>query len=88
MRVCFFESLAADLKPKERNLKNLLVCLLKNELVSTFDVSELKWLRMLISDAEKMNFIVEKNENYPYHRFALTETGIKFINDHTCARSW
>ena len=56
MRVCFFESLAADLKPKERNLKNLLVCLLKNELVSTFDVSELKWLRMLISDAEKMNF--------------------------------
>lgn len=72
-----FSGAAADLNPKQRNSENVLRVLSKDPLVSTFDMSELKWLRVIIGDLEREGLIKAEDEPYPWHRYSLTEAGRK-----------
>lgn len=76
-----FSGLASNIKPKERNLVTLMHALSKSPLVSTWDMSEERWLRNLINDALMKEMIVEIECNYPWHKYELTEKGTEFLGN-------
>jgi DNA-binding PadR family transcriptional regulator len=75
MFIDVFSGDAAYLPKGQRNSENVLQVLAKHPLVSTWDMSELSWLRAAIEDLEQHKFIVELDEPYPWHRYALTDAG-------------
>ena len=75
MRIDSFSGAAADLKPRERNADNVLAVLAKSPRVSTWDMSELAWLRNSISDLQRRGLIERADEPYPWCRYVLTGAG-------------
>ena len=70
-----FSGAVADLKPAHRDSESVLQTLSKNPTVSTWDMSELLWLRSAISDLKKRGLIVSKDEPFPWLRYELTDAG-------------
>ena len=71
----YFSGRAADLKPRERTADNVLRALASDPRVSTFDMSEYRWLRNRISDLVSAGLIVWVAEPYPWCRYTLTDDG-------------
>lgn len=69
----------ADLKPSMRHENGVLNVLQRHQYISTFTLSENQWLVVIINKLKKDGSIVELNEPYPYHKFLVTEKGIKQI---------
>jgi len=67
-----FSGAAAELKGKNRTSKNVLSVLAKHPRVSTFDMSDLGWLRDIIESLLQRGLIVEVTEPYPWHRYKVT----------------
>lgn len=65
----------ADLKRGKRTTENALAVLDKSPMVSTWDMSENKWLYRLICDLKHEGLIVEQVQSYPWHRYKLTDAG-------------
>lgn len=61
----------ADLKKGQRTVENALAILGVHPRVSTWDMSEHKWLRDLIGDMKKRGLIVEQKAAYPWHSYAV-----------------
>ena len=61
----------ADLKNGQRTAENALAILAVHPRVSTWDMSEHKWLRDLIGDMKKRGLIVEQKAAYPWHSYAV-----------------
>lgn len=67
--------ITAELKRGQRNSENVLAVLAKHPRVSTWDMSELSWLRAAIDDLERRGLIESRDESYPWHRYAVTDAG-------------
>jgi len=68
-----FSGDAANIKPKERTVENLVLVLKENPKISTWDFSENPWLHRLIKDALEKWMIKEAYEPYPWHRYVITD---------------
>jgi hypothetical protein len=70
--VCSFSSPAAELPKKRRTSADVLAALKLNPRISTWDMSERKWLRSAIEDLECRGLIEEQREEpYPWHRWKV-----------------
>ena len=68
-----FSGYVAYLKPSHRTPSRVLEVLAKHPRVSTWDMSELAWLRGCIDVLERDGLIAEdKSEQYPWHRYNVT----------------
>lgn len=65
----------AELKRGKRTPENALAVLDRSPMVSTWDMSENKWLYRLICDLKHEGLIVEQEQPYPWHRYKLTDAG-------------
>ena len=79
VHICSFSSNAAELKPRDRTLINVLLALKENSRISTFDMSLKPWLCDLIQKLEKKNYIKPRDEQYPWHKWDLTKAGLDAI---------
>jgi len=70
-----FSGAVVDLPKKERTDKNVISVLTDSPRVSTWDMSENRWLCDIIESLEKRKFIISKDEPYPWHRYKVTEEG-------------
>jgi len=69
-----FSGPASDLKPAHRTPNRVLDALAKNPRVSTWDMSELAWLRGCIDILLRDGMVAEdKSEPYPWHRFNVVK---------------
>ena len=65
---------AAALPKSRRTPEGVLIALRNDPRVSTFDLSELRWLRGCIADLTATGRIEEdKTEPYPWHRYVVKE---------------
>lgn len=71
MHIDSFSGEAARLKRGHRSADDVLVALKNDPRVSTWDMSELSWLRAAIEDLERRGLIVALDEPYPWHRYAI-----------------
>lgn len=69
-----FSGALADLPKGKRTTVDALQVLAEHPRVSTFDRGP-AWLESLLADLKQQGLIVEVDEPYPWHRFALTEAG-------------
>lgn len=68
-----FSGLAAELPLSKRTPSHVLEALTRNPRVSTFDMSELPWLRGCIDSLKSSKQITEDpDEPYPWHLFYVT----------------
>lgn len=69
-----FSGRVTDLKPSERTDKNVLAVLRTHPRVSTWDMSELAWLRTIIYRLESLG-LVKRNESekYPWCRYDVID---------------
>lgn len=72
-----FSGDAAELKPKDRTIDNLIKALKKDSRVSYWDISENRWLRALIKKALKAGLIEEIHDDYPWIRYKTINKGKK-----------
>lgn len=70
-----FSSSAVDLKKHERTDANVILALLGDPRVSTFDMSENLWLVGIIHSLKERKLITEEKEAYPWHRYKVTKEG-------------
>jgi hypothetical protein len=68
-----FSGSAADIKPKQRTVENLMAVLKKSPRISTWDFSENHWLHRLVADSKKQGLVSEIDEPYPWHRFKVND---------------
>ena len=69
-----FSGSAAELPKQKRTPENVLKALRSDPRVSTFDMSECRWLRNCISELKATGKIEEdKSEPYPWHRYVVKE---------------
>lgn len=75
-----FSGAIVDLKKNQRDDFNILSTLKRSPRVSTWDMSELAWVRDSIASLIRRGLLVaDKSEPYPWHRFNLTEKGLELI---------
>lgn len=74
-----FNGALADLKRGQRTTENALAVLKKSPMVSTWDMSENKWLWRLVCDLKESGLVVELEQPYPWHRYALTDKGMALL---------
>jgi len=77
--LCSFSGTVADLKKSLRNENGVLYTLKYHPRVSTWDMRENKWLRDIIESLENKKLILPVKDEYPWHKWVLTESGIKAI---------
>lgn len=71
-----FSGAAAALPPRQRTAAHVLAVLAKNSRVSTWDMSEIPWLRARIYELIERRLIVhDDSEAYPWIRYNLTAEG-------------
>lgn len=70
-----FSGGAAGLKRGHHTLVDVLRAIDACPRVSTWDMSELSWLRDAIHTLLRDGLIVETDEPYPWHRYRLTPAG-------------
>jgi len=68
-----------DLKKSARNENGVLNALRSNPRLSTWDMSEHRWIREIIKSLEEKEFITPIDEPYPWHKWNLTEAGKRSI---------
>lgn len=73
--ICSFSSPAAELPRGRRTPDQVLICLASNPRVSTFDMSEKRWLWRSVKSLLADKLIEEIKESYPWHRYRLTDAG-------------
>ena len=74
-----FSGALADLPKRQRTQLDALRTLANHPRVSTWDRSELPWLDSLVRGLKRDALIVEIDEPYPWHRYALTDAGHKML---------
>lgn len=74
-----FSGAVADLKPKERTEENVLAVLREHPRVSTWDLSENRWLWTMLARLEKAGKVTSTNEGYPWHRYEVTTQSCKWV---------
>lgn len=75
-----FSGAAASLPPRERTPADILRKLVTHPRVSTWDMGDHPWLRDGIADLKRRGLITEADEPYPWHKYAVTETGMAFAS--------
>jgi len=77
----YFSGVVIDLPKKQRTPENVLACLSKHPMVSTFDMSDNRWLCKIIYAMVKCGWLKDKTEDvgYPWHHFEVTEEGRRHI---------
>ncbi len=71
-----FSGTAAELPPRYRTPAGVFSALKKDPRVSTFDMSELPWLRGCIQTLKQQAKIAEdKTAEYPWHKFIIQAEG-------------
>jgi DNA-binding HxlR family transcriptional regulator len=70
-----FSGEIADLKRGKRTRENMLSVLARSPLVSTWDMSEYRWLRDEIANMETDGLITSVDQPYPWLRYELTDKG-------------
>ena len=74
--LCSFSGAAAELPKGRRSDTDVLRALAPSPRVSTWDMSEHRWLCGCIDSLKRGGLITEdKAEPYPWHRYNLTEAG-------------
>ena len=72
-----FSGSAAELRPSERTPGHVLRTLARDPRVSTFDLSESRWLSGCIDALVQIGYIKpDPDEPYPWHRYTITEKGL------------
>lgn len=71
VHICSFSSPAAELPKNKRTSADVLAALRSNPRISTWDISELRWLRGAIEDLEARGLIEAQLEPYPWHRWKV-----------------
>lgn len=77
-----------DLKKSLRNENGVLNALKINPKVSTWDMSENVWLVNIISSLKKKELIRDVKEDYPWHRYELTEKGLEMLIYRSESERW
>lgn len=75
MHICSFSCEAAELKKADRTADNVLKALSISPRISTWDMSELPWLREVVYQLEEQDMVSAVDEPYPWHRWDLTPIG-------------
>lgn len=75
----FSNATVVDLKKSGRNESGVLFALKYHSRVSTWDMSKNSWLRVIIKSLKKKNLIIPADEDYPWHKWKLTNAGEKAI---------
>lgn len=70
-----FSGSASEIPKGKRTTENLLRVLARDPLVSTWDMSEYRWLRDLIYSAIKDGLLSFADQPYPWCRCVLTDEG-------------
>ena len=71
-----FSGSAAELHPSQRTPGHVLQTLTRDPRVSTFDLSELRWLAGCIYTLTQAEYINSApSEPYPWHRYTITDKG-------------
>ena len=71
-----FSGSAAELQPSQRTPGHVLRTLTRDPRVSTFDLSELRWLAGCIYTLTQAEYInSDPSEPYPWHRYTITDKG-------------
>lgn len=68
-----FSGAAADLEKGHRTPDDILMALRNDRRVSTFDMSEHRWLWEGIEQLKRDGRIKELQEPYPWHRYVILE---------------
>lgn len=77
-RTVFLDSFsggAAVLPRGHRGPEDVLAALVSDPRVSTFDMSDIPWLRTAIAKLTRQGLIVAVDEPYPWHKYEITERG-------------
>jgi len=81
MHICSFTNMSIiELKKDRRNDDAVLSILKDNPRISTWDMSENRWLCDIIESLENKGLIMSLDEPYPWHKWELTELGESRIN--------
>jgi len=75
----FTNATLVDLKDSLRNENGVLYALKYHPKVSTWDMCENEWLRVIIELLENKQLILPVKAGYPWHEWRLTEIGDKAI---------
>lgn len=76
MHICSFTNVTlTELKGSARNENGVLYALKYHPQVSTFDMSENKWLSEIIETLENKQMILPVKAEYPWHEWKLTKAG-------------
>ena len=71
-----FSGSAAELQPSQRTPGHVLRTLTRDPRVSTFDMSESRWLAGCIDVLVQAEYIKsDPSEPYPWHRYTITHKG-------------
>jgi hypothetical protein len=68
-----FSGSASDLPKRQRTPENVLAALRTNPRVSTWEMSEHRWLRDCIYELEKAGRITSVTEPYPWCKYQVNE---------------
>jgi hypothetical protein len=71
----FTNATVVDLKKSARNEHGVLYALKYHPRISTWDMSENAWLRIIIESLENKKLIEPVSEPYPWHKWKLTKAG-------------
>lgn len=71
----FTNATVIDLKKSMRNENGVLNALKISPRISTWDMSENPWLCTIIESLVKNEMIVALDEEYPWHKWELTDAG-------------
>lgn len=66
-----FSGAASELPSGKRTPENILAVLADHPRVSTFDMSEHRWLSGGIQELKNKGLIEELDEHYPWHRYKV-----------------
>lgn len=75
----FTNARLSQLKECARNENGVLYVLKYHPQVSTWDMSENEWLRDIIQSLEEKQLILPVYAEYPWHKWILTDAGLKAI---------
>lgn len=81
MHIDSFSGSVMNLRKSDRNKENVLRCLLDDQKVSTWDLSEHRWISDLIDQLTREGLIKPLPLPFPWCGYAVTEKGQSFLKD-------
>lgn len=73
--VCSFSSHVAELKRNHRTDTDIIRSFAKHPRVSTFDMSEHRWLSSAVTRLVNEGKLKYLDDHYPWHRLSVTDAG-------------